>query len=552
VLSSGLLHSATGGAIISPTPTGQGVLVHSADPRDGVSVRFDNAWGGGVAFDASSLIAGDGLSRSVSCAFAPWQDPCAGLPENCGVTAVYRTNGDGTVHLDVDSPTYAGDWMVTTFNADGTPAGVGVLPVGGTPVFQVNCGPGKVQVTYTVWQYAWNPVYQQMMWSLVTYTLCIGIAVPNWDLDPDFSEMRVMQLTPIGALPPETFTGLSSCKVTSEGIPELLVSDAQMCVRPPSGFDPQLETAMVSGGPGSIVTSSCLADAACCEDCDDREDTALRVSSAAGGGPRVLSVAPRGWLGVDSTGAGEEAGLAFSQACTDCTDQTTTVALHDDNGQSISFDITSLDASQAAHAISFDFGQLGATNLVLRAFAQDGTEVTPPGGTPIVNRQVFNTTNNPCPPGTIPTWTTWYKPGHGWITSFSCWVNTNIVLPGGTVVTGVHSISIGQQDALTQLGSPDQCDIVSSCDVVLRSFGPSPITGTGPTCDSIDFNNDSSFFDPQDIDAFLSVFSEGPCIPDTAACNDIDFNNDNSLFDPCDIESFLVQFAEGPCTPCGV
>lgn len=31
-------------------------------------------------------------------------------------------------------------------------------------------------------------------------------------------------------------------------------------------------------------------------------------------------------------------------------------------------------------------------------------------------------------------------------------------------------------------------------------------------CDSIDFNNDGSIFDPQDIDAFLSVYSEGPCI----------------------------------------
>ncbi len=77
-------------------------------------------------------------------------------------------------------------------------------------------------------------------------------------------------------------------------------------------------------------------------------------------------------------------------------------------------------------------------------------------------------------------------------------------------------------------------------------------TGTaGPTCDSIDFNNDTSLFDPQDIDAFLSVYSEGDCIPATATCNDIDFNNDTSVFDPCDIDSFLLQFSEGPCTICG-
>ncbi|MFO0857791.1 MAG: hypothetical protein U0640_10590 [Phycisphaerales bacterium] len=73
----------------------------------------------------------------------------------------------------------------------------------------------------------------------------------------------------------------------------------------------------------------------------------------------------------------------------------------------------------------------------------------------------------------------------------------------------------------------------------------------GVVCNSIDFNNDGSFFDPQDIDAFLSVYSEGPCVPDTATCDDIDFNNDTSVFDPCDIDSFLLMYSEGPCAPCG-
>jgi hypothetical protein len=70
-------------------------------------------------------------------------------------------------------------------------------------------------------------------------------------------------------------------------------------------------------------------------------------------------------------------------------------------------------------------------------------------------------------------------------------------------------------------------------------------------CDSIDFNNDGSSFDPQDIDALLSVYAEGPCIPADATCNEIDFNNDGSIFDPCDIDSFLLVYAEGPCTRCG-
>jgi hypothetical protein len=83
-------------------------------------------------------------------------------------------------------------------------------------------------------------------------------------------------------------------------------------------------------------------------------------------------------------------------------------------------------------------------------------------------------------------------------------------------------------------------------------FSLAPICVGSPCCDTIDFNNDGSSFDPQDIDAFLSVFSEGPCIPDTATCGDIDFNNDGALFDPCDIDSFLLVFSEGPCTACGV
>ncbi len=66
-------------------------------------------------------------------------------------------------------------------------------------------------------------------------------------------------------------------------------------------------------------------------------------------------------------------------------------------------------------------------------------------------------------------------------------------------------------------------------------------------CDSLDFNNDGSLFDPTDVDAFLSVFAEGPCVPDANVCNDVDFNNDGSTFDPADIDSFLSVFGEGPC-----
>lgn len=39
--------------------------------------------------------------------------------------------------------------------------------------------------------------------------------------------------------------------------------------------------------------------------------------------------------------------------------------------------------------------------------------------------------------------------------------------------------------------------------------------------------------------------------PNTETFHDIDFNNDSSLFDPCDTNAFLMVYAEGPCSTCG-
>ncbi len=120
--------------------------------------------------------------------------------------------------------------------------------------------------------------------------------------------------------------------------------------------------------------------------------------------------------------------------------------------------------------------------------------------------------------------------GLGVINESTPFVSSLASLPDGRLAVGGHFVRAGG------IASP-----------YVALWGQPP-----PTCDTIDFNNDTSLFDPQDIEAFLSVYSEGPCIPSTAMCNDIDFNNDTSVFDPCDINSFLVMYSEGPCTACGV
>ncbi len=112
-----------------------------------------------------------------------------------------------------------------------------------------------------------------------------------------------------------------------------------------------------------------------------------------------------------------------------------------------------------------------------------------------------------------------------------------------TVVPTITAVRIGVDRDTDGFFDRDELDAGSD---------PADPNSVPPACDSIDFNNDGSLFDPQDIDAFFSVYSEGPCFPETATCNDIDFNNDTSIFDPCDISAFLLMYSEGPCTNCGV
>ncbi len=125
----------------------------------------------------------------------------------------------------------------------------------------------------------------------------------------------------------------------------------------------------------------------------------------------------------------------------------------------------------------------------------------------------------------------------------------NVATGDYTLLSGSPSINAGNS-ALVPSGST--LDLAGNARISGSAVDQGAYEAAGLACDSIDFNNDTSLFDPTDIDAFLSVFSEGPCIPATATCNDIDFNNDTSLFDPCDIDSFLLVFSEGPCTLCGV
>jgi hypothetical protein len=216
----------------------------------------------------------------------------------------------------------------------------------------------------------------------------------------------------------------------------------------------------------------------------------------------------------------------------------------DDEGDEMRISTVTDPISDATQLIP-DMSSLGSDQVLVTAL--DGNN-NPLGSYIIISGTGLVAVGNPhCLPGFVPIYER--------VGNVLIWVGCRIgyfdlVIPGGGTLPGVQSLRFEPINPVASLDSLASLSVESCCEDIiigdLRFIGP-----VGPVCDSIDFNNDTGFFDPMDIDAFLSVFSEGPCIPDTAACNDIDFNNDGSLFDPCDINAFLLTFAEGPCTLCG-
>jgi hypothetical protein len=121
----------------------------------------------------------------------------------------------------------------------------------------------------------------------------------------------------------------------------------------------------------------------------------------------------------------------------------------------------------------------------------------------------------------------------------------------GTPLANGGSISGALTDTLTI--NPVALGDAGTYDVVITNLcGTTTSNGAtltlGPTCDSIDFNNDGLFPDTADIDDFLSVFSGGACSTDPVpGCNDIDYNNDGLFPDTTDIDSILSVFSGGAC-----
>ncbi len=115
----------------------------------------------------------------------------------------------------------------------------------------------------------------------------------------------------------------------------------------------------------------------------------------------------------------------------------------------------------------------------------------------------------------------------------------------GSVLAGVNGTDLLISNATPGSAGSYRLFVGGACGM---SFGSATVVTVtcDPTCDSIDFNDDSLFPDTMDIDDFLTVFSGGPCSNDPN-CGDIDFNNDGLFPDTLDIDSLLGVFSGGEC-----
>jgi hypothetical protein len=115
--------------------------------------------------------------------------------------------------------------------------------------------------------------------------------------------------------------------------------------------------------------------------------------------------------------------------------------------------------------------------------------------------------------------------------------------------TGMRGISTPMVYALTRLPNGD---LIAGGNFTTAGGVVAPYIArwgcVTPTCDPIDFNQNSLFPEDQDLIDFLSVLAGGPCSPGNT-CNDIDFNNDGLFPSDDDLVAFLRVLAGGTCNP---
>jgi hypothetical protein len=194
-----------------------------------------------------------------------------------------------------------------------------------------------------------------------------------------------------------------------------------------------------------------------------------------------------------------------------------------------------------AVSLTCDYAELQSPEVDILAYDIQGAEV---GSARICsNCPIILNPAALCPPPSFPTYT--FIGPHKIFTG--CQDIYDLVLPGGSVIPGVHRVQLTpafHADLLSDVSSVS-CDKLSGDGPMIAGSYRILPPSSPPACDTIDFNADALFPDDSDLIDFLSVLAGGEC--STGACNDIDFNNDGLFPDDTDLLAFLRVLAGGTC-----
>jgi hypothetical protein len=421
--------------------------------EDGVDVRLNSAFGGGAELDLQPLMSTPGAS------FRTRHKGWDGL-----IYGSHRllSNGDGTGTLTCDySAVGATGVEIVQHDASGTVIFSGSFP-GPIVDFPLDhqifyCPPGTTPMA-GVW---YGQLCNICPWITVYVFYCDGVM---------YTEFVVTPTLPVGT--PDS-PGIESMSITGSGIPELMVSNANV-----RSYGVQcwgLDPAQIS------------------EQCDDPNGCTPEQ--------RTLHVDNLGSSGQDGVAIGlppNTGGLSVTShkpRC--CRGHVIIMKLYDDGGQELRVSRTQTMDPSGTEELDADFSALGASGFRLTLFDDLGVVVGPPAGTDFFNGGPRPWFTNRCPPGSREWWINTGTPGNPVWTFQGCIGMYDFVLPGsGEVVPNVSSFRVEPLGATSSFGSRTRCELTSGDDegLVIESVVVTPFATGDLNCDGIvDFDDINPF-----------------------------------------------------------
>jgi hypothetical protein len=416
---SGLLQTPIGNAQLGPVD-GRRLPVHNlgSSGEDGVEVRLSSAFGGGAEIDLQPLMSTPGAS------FRTRHKGWDGL-----IYGNHRllSNGDGTGIFTFDySEMGATGVAIVEHDASGAVVFSGTYsgPIVDLPLDNqvFYCPPGTTP-TVGIWC---GQLCNTCPWITVYVFYCNGTMYTN--------NVVVTPILPIGI--PDS-PGIESMSITGSGIPELIVSNANIRTYGVQcwGLDP------------AQISETCDNPAGCTP-----AERKLRVDNLGSSGQDGIGIDLPPHNGGVSVARG-------TKGC--CRGHVIIMKLYDDAGQEQRISMTQTLDPSGTEELDADFSTLGAGGYVLTAHDAGGGVIGPREGTAIYNGGPRPVIGNLCPPGSREWWIYVAGPNPTWVFQGCLGFPMELVIPGVNTLTGVASFQLRPLNPTVNLGPLARCDMLS-------------------------------------------------------------------------------------------